>query len=129
MTKLEGRIVSGKGEAKEYLSDPAYQSKFEKLLGFSPFPGTLNMEVSKVRRKLFQNSTHMRRMESFSDNGTEYIGMDIYICQHGETEIGVLDLDVTDHEFHTVEMVSPVKLRDEFNLQDGDYFYVQNRNS
>ena len=129
MTKLEGKITSGKGEAKRYMSDRNYQSKFEQLLGFQPFPGTLNMEVSEERRQVFQEETKMIRMDSFSHGSQDYIGMDIYRCKHQETEIGLLDLDVTDHGFHVVEMVSSVRLRDKFNLQDGDYFYVQDRNS
>jgi riboflavin kinase len=43
--KLFGRVVSGKGEGRYYMSLPPYKEKFKNILGFEPYEGTLNIKL------------------------------------------------------------------------------------
>ena len=43
---LSGTVVSGIGEGKYYMSLPAYKQQFKVVLGFEPYPGTLNIRLS-----------------------------------------------------------------------------------
>ena len=43
--KLFGRVVSGKGEGKYYMSLPPYKEKFKNILEFEPYEGTLNIKL------------------------------------------------------------------------------------
>ena len=44
---LKGRVVSGKHEARFFTLLPHYQKFFRKILGLAPYPGTLNVILSR----------------------------------------------------------------------------------
>lgn len=44
--KLEGYVVSGLGEGAFYMSLEGYRKAFEKVLGYVPYPGTLNIKLT-----------------------------------------------------------------------------------
>src|SRR5437764_499102 len=43
---LTGAVKAGLGEGRYYLSRPGYVSQFESKLGWAPYPGTLNLELT-----------------------------------------------------------------------------------
>src|SRR3990172_8998141 len=52
--KFEGRVASGIGQGAQFLALDWVQSQLQQLLGFTPFPGTLNLRVEQnVRDALF----------------------------------------------------------------------------
>lgn len=122
--KVSGKLFSGMGAGEEYLSKQPYQEKFDEILGFKPFPGTLNIRVDeeKVERIRERDS---ERLESFEHEETEYSGMDIYRCEVNGVEAAYLDLDVTDYEDNVLEIIAPIGLRDLMDLEDGDEIFVQ----
>ena len=42
---LSGKVTSGLGEGRYYLSQPGYVVQFTERLGYTPYPGTLNVRV------------------------------------------------------------------------------------
>ncbi|ERH01041.1 MAG: transcriptional regulator of a riboflavin/FAD biosynthetic operon [Halonotius sp. J07HN6] len=42
---LTGSVTSGMGEGKHYITLPGYERQFETKLGYTPFPGTLNIDL------------------------------------------------------------------------------------
>ncbi len=44
---MKGIVCSGAGEGKKYISIPEYKRQIEEKFNFSPYEGTLNLEVSK----------------------------------------------------------------------------------
>lgn len=112
------------GAGEEYLSKEPYQQRFKEILGYRPFPGTLNLrvdeeDVEKIRK------LDSERLESFEHEETEYSGMDIYRCEIQGIEAAYLDLDITDYEDDVIEIVAPVGLRDMLGLEDGDEVEVE----
>ena len=54
---VTGEVFSGLGEAAKYISMEGYMKQFKSKLGFSPYPGTLNLKLLsdndlKVRKLL-----------------------------------------------------------------------------
>src|SRR3990172_8801524 len=45
--ELKGTLVSGMGEGAYYMSLKGYTKQFKEKLGYIPFPGTLNVKLSK----------------------------------------------------------------------------------
>src|ERR1700686_3971936 len=43
--RFTGHIASGLGEGRYYLSQPGYVVQFTERLGYTPYPGTLNVRV------------------------------------------------------------------------------------
>jgi riboflavin kinase len=122
--KVSGKLFSGMGAGEEYLSKELYQERFREILGYKPFPGTLNLrvdgeEVEEIRE------LESERLESFEHEDKEYSGMDIYRCEIRGIEAAYLDLDVTDYEGNVLEIVAPVGLRDMLGLEDGDRVEVE----
>lgn len=118
--KLEGKIFSGMGVGKEYISMKPYQEKIESIMDFRPFPGTLNIrcEGGKVE-KIFDN-LEASRIESFKFEGETYSGIDVYEAELRGFPVAVLRMDVTDYGPEVVEVVAEESLRDKLGLEDGD---------
>ena len=57
---LNGTVQSGLGEGAYYMSLRPYTDQFLEILGFSPFPGTLNVQ-------LLPNSTFQRQWLSSAE--------------------------------------------------------------
>jgi riboflavin kinase len=117
--KVVGKLFSGMGAGEEYLSKQPYQEKFQEILGFKPFPGTLNLRVDEDKIEEIHD-LDSERLESFEHEETEYSGMDVYRCKIKGVEAAYLDLDVTDYEENVLEIVAPVQLRDLLGLEDGE---------
>ena len=43
--KLTGQVASGLNRAHKFMAQPHYQEQFEEILGYSAWPGTLNVKV------------------------------------------------------------------------------------
>jgi len=124
--KFKATARSGKKEAQDYLEMDGYQARIEQILGFKPFPGTLNLEVdSDTYRELKEGS--VQRLESFEANGEHYPGGFLYpISVEGE-EAAVLEPDITDHPPELLEVVAENRLRSKIKAQDGDTLVCKTR--
>ena len=52
---LIGTITTGMGDAKKFLSLTGYLDQFRSLLGYEPFPGTLNITLNASSTQLKSN--------------------------------------------------------------------------
>lgn len=118
--ELEGRVVSGIGRGASYIGMNTYQKRFKEVLGFSPYPGTLNIEVDEEDRAAFQDVAEGVEIDSFVVDGEQYSAVTAYPAEIDGVQVGVLDLEITDHPERIVEIIAPVNLRDELDLEDGD---------
>ncbi len=50
--RVRGRVVAGLGVGGRFVSDPYYSLAFSRLLGCTPYPGTLNIESDTDWREL-----------------------------------------------------------------------------
>jgi len=123
--KISGKLFSGMGAGEEYLSKPPYQEKFKEILGYRPFPGTLNLRLEDKDLVEEIRSREHERLESFEHEETEYSGIDIYPCEIMGVEAAYLDLDVTDYGDEVLELIAPIELRDLLGLEDGDEVEVE----
>ncbi len=121
---IEGRVFSGVGEGKYYLSKDGYQRQFASLLGFKPYPGTLNLRVSAPRsldanRQLRQRSG--RRLDGFKEKDRTFGGARCYPCQiDGKNAGAIIVPERTHYPEDVVELLAPVFLRKVLHVRDGD---------
>ena len=125
--KVSGKLFSGMGAGEEYLSKQPYQEKFKEILGFKPYPGTLNLRIDQ-EKILEIHEQDSERLESFEHEETEYSGMNIYRCEINGVEAAYLDLDITDYEENVLEIIAPIGLRDLMGLEDGENVEVEFQN-
>ncbi|WP_414837428.1 DUF120 domain-containing protein [Candidatus Nanosalina sp. VS9-1] len=118
--ELQGKIFTGMGVGKEYISMKPYQDKIESITGFRPFPGTLNTGVKEEKVQEVLESSEASRIEGFEFKDEEYSGIDVYPVEVEGVEAAVLRMDVTDYGPEVVEIVAEENLRDKLGLEDGD---------
>ena len=122
--KLEGKVTTGKGTAKKFLSLKPYKDRIEEKTGFRPFPGTLNLKVNTHKLEKFKENRGGKSIDGFEYEGRDYGGLKLYTAKIEDLEAAVLDIDRSDHEENIVEVISPVKLRDELGLEDGQRLQI-----
>jgi len=114
---LEGRVVSGLGEGRYYLSQTEYIVQIEKLLGFRPFPGTLNIRLSPGSPALPEQSG--RIINGFESNGRAFGDVIVFPARIKNTECALIIPRRTHHR-DAVEIIAAENLRNALGLNDGD---------
>ncbi|OVE85524.1 DUF120 domain-containing protein [Natronolimnobius baerhuensis] len=129
---LEGTVTSGMGEGRHYISLPGYQRQFEDRLGYEPFPGTLNVDLREdsVRRRSAVSSLEPVSIDGWEDDDRTYGPAVCYPAtietSDGETYEGAHTIapERTHHDEDQLEVIAPIKLRDELALEDDDFVTV-----
>lgn len=115
--EIKGIIVSGTHEGY-FMSLDVYQGEFKEKLGFKPFPGTLNLEISKKDAKsLIDLREHMGIIK-----GSGKFGDVKFLPAQLNREIsGAILFPVkTEHSDEILEFVAEENLRKAYHFKDGD---------
>jgi len=126
---IKGRVVSGLGEGRIFLSMPYYMESFKKMLGFEPYPGTLNVliydKLSLQNRILLDVSRHLLIPE-FKDKDRVLGAVKAYPASiNGLSPAAVVIPLRTTHPKSVIEVISPYKLREKLNLEDGSEVTIE----
>ena len=126
---VTGKVFTGLGEGRYYLSKPGYRRQFVSLLGFMPYPGTLNLRVtdpSSRRSLLTLRAQSGIPVAGFVDKDRTFGGARCYPVKiQGKVEAAVIVPERTHYPDDVVELLSPVFLRKALNLSDGDEVRVE----
>lgn len=123
---LTGTVSEGDGEGAYYMSQPFYERGFEELFGFTPFPGTLNLQVEgkdleTVRVLRTQDALEIPKVQTPERT---FGGVTGYPAEVEDIEAALIFPHRTRHE-RVAEVIAPVRLRDALDLEDGDELAVQ----
>ena len=123
---LAGAVTSGMGEGRHYISLPGYMRQFREKLGYEPFAGTLNIDLTEesVRARRRLNGVEPVTIEGWEDDDRTYGPAYCYpasVSAGGETYEGahVIAPERTHHGDDHLEVIAPEKLRDALGLEDG----------
>jgi len=120
---LEGEVFSGLGEGAYYVSRPVYMRQFREKLGFTPFPGTLNVRLRKkhLKDRSLMESIGCIEIEGFR-NGTRSFGAGrcYRVLVNGEAEAFVVVALRGHYGEDVLEILAPANLRKRLKLEDGD---------
>lgn len=117
--KLHGLVVSGLGEGRYYLSKPGYVSQFETKLGYTPFPGTLNVRLPRDEATVV---AELKRepgivIEGFEAEGRSFGGAHCHGARVADRRCHLVIPDRT-HYTDVLEFIAPVNLREILRLKD-----------
>jgi riboflavin kinase len=124
--ELEGTIVSGLGEGKYYLSIRGYTKQFEELLGFTPYPGTLNIKLadeSAAARVRLDNLAPIH-ISSFKTSNRTYGGIKSYVASIGGIDGAIIVPDRTHYHNDIIETIAPVSIKKTLKIDNGDLIKV-----
>ena len=126
---LDGTVTSGMGEGKHYISLSGYMQQFRDRLGYEPFAGTLNVELTaasvRARDELEAQTDDATPIDGWEDGDRTFGPATCYEARV-ESDAGSYDgahvivPERTHHDATQLELIAPVKLRDELALSDGD---------
>ncbi len=124
---LKGRVFTGFGEGRYYVSIPYYMRKFKEVLGFEPYPGTLNLRLTpdsiKVRKML--EVMEGIGIPGYRNKFRRYGGVKCFKASiEGEIEGAVLLIERTHYGPDVIEIISPYNLREKLGLSDGSLVKV-----
>ncbi len=124
---FHGTLFTGLGEGGYYISLAGYRRQFIKLLGFEPFPGTLNLTIGpgeiELRKQL--NFLDALELSGFSQGGRSYGPARCFRARvESRYDAGALIIERTHHGESVLEVISPLDLRKTLSLKDGDRVHV-----
>lgn len=114
---LNGKVISGEGNGKKYLCLPWVKKQVEEKLGFTPYLGTLNLQLSTgsvARRKLLEKTSVL---QIFPPKGY-CTGIVFKACING-TECAIVIPQVKNYPQSLLEIIASENLREKFHLTDG----------
>nr|WP_255666368.1 CTP-dependent riboflavin kinase [Haladaptatus sp. DYF46] len=125
---VRGIVTSGFGRGKKFVAMEGYAHQFERELGYEPHPGTLNLELdAPVRERLARLDP--TRLDGWEADDRSFGAVDCYpAVVPGSTDSVPLHFVLphrTDYDTSTIELISPVNLRERFGLSDGTAFEIR----
>jgi len=118
MLHVKGRVKQGSKRGAYFVS--LYRDRIIKACGFEPFPGTLNVECQELARMPYRANF----ITSFTKNGKQFGAVWCYPALIFNTAAAVIMPEETQHNSHTIEVISQYCLRTKFKLKDGDYVKI-----
>lgn len=120
---FRGEVFSGIGKGRYYVGHPEYQRRFSQALGYTPYPGTLNVRLLEASAK--EQAAALRtkkgiRIDSFMIAGETFSALTCHDGTMAGERVTVLLIDITHYNESVVELISPVFLRGTLGLKDGD---------
>lgn len=128
LLRLEGRLVRGLGEGVYYVSLPGYRRQFIDALGFDPYPGTLNIQLSlndKSVRRALESSPQPIIVKGFTSRGRTFGDVKCFPATINEEVNGaVILIHRTHHDDGIIELIAPGDLRAQMGLTEGSQVKV-----
>jgi riboflavin kinase len=124
---LRGRVVSGLGEGRYYMSLEPYIRQFVRMLGFEPYPGTLNIRLgaSEVAARKRLDQLEWISIEGFTAEGRTFGRARCLPCKIGATPCGIVIPGRSHYPDDVLEIIAPVSLRDTYYLTDSDEVSIE----
>jgi len=114
-------VASGLGDGQHYISMEGYRSQIRRLLGFDPFPGTLNL---RLKAPFALNEEDAILVDGFISAGRSYGSCRCYPCRIDGLRCAIIRPDRSAYPSNLIEIIAPISLREAMNLQDGDMVEV-----
>jgi riboflavin kinase len=118
---FKGRVISGMGEGTYYTKQSGYANQFKKKLGFTPYPGTFNIEIEYIERnklKLLRNHNGIT-IDEFKNENRTFGSVICYKATVNDVE-GAIVVPKRSHYASVLEVISPYCLRERLGVDDGD---------
>ncbi|MGD0230578.1 MAG: DUF120 domain-containing protein [Syntrophorhabdales bacterium] len=115
--KVSGTVVKGLGVSASFLSIPWVENQIVEKLGFSPYFGTLNIDVQDSNIQEALKALPAKRIISAEQGFCDAL---VFEGTVGGYPCGVILPLVPDYPGAILEIVAPVHLKKTLGLTDGD---------
>ncbi len=123
---LRGKVITGMAEGAYYMGQKAYQDQFSMILDFTPFPGTLNLQI--LDEDTIQNFERLLRLpgkfiSGFKDGDRVFGKVFIwptFILLNGKKIPAAIVRPERTHHTNQIELISPDHIKEKYGVKDGD---------
>jgi CTP-dependent riboflavin kinase len=119
---IAGKIISGAGEGAYFTQIDWVQQQCDEKLGFKPYPGTLNLEISEEYLSIVESLDQKIRIELISPD-PNFCNARVFPVSLGDI-IGAIILPeekVRVHPKNIIEIIAPMNIKASLNVKDGDF--------
>ncbi|MBD3390321.1 DUF120 domain-containing protein [Candidatus Micrarchaeota archaeon] len=122
-----GRIVRGSDEGKYYVSIPTYKNRMKQALGFTPFPGTLNIELeeTQIEHRIALREHRPIMIKGFRQGGRSFGPVELYSCRVEGYEGALIFPFRSHHGLRVLEIISPYDLSKKLDVSKGSKIKVE----
>ena len=123
---LRGKVIKGMGEGAYYMSQEGYKQQFTVMLGYTPFPGTLNLQLLEEKSirdfdQLLRSPTKF--IPDFQKEnrrfGKVFVWPTYLVIGNQKIDSAIIRPDRTHHN-NQVELIAEVSIKKTYQIQDGD---------
>ena len=118
---IHGKVQSGMGEGGYYICQNQYLTQFREKLGFSPFEGTLNVQIDPedIGKLDVIKSFAGTLISGFSDEGRSFGDVIAYKAKIRNIDCAII-VPERSHYTDIIEIICQYHLRRTLSLEDGD---------
>jgi riboflavin kinase, archaea type len=117
---IKGKVVSGIGQGAYYICQKNYSVQFQKKLGFSPFCGTLNLEINENELNAIKLGLNAIKIQGFNSSKRSFGALDCFKAKINDSiKAGIVFPERTSHPENIIELIAPYNLRKKLKLKDG----------
>ncbi len=122
---FHGTVFRGLGQASYFIGLQGYRKQCLRLLGFLPYPGTLNLRLDSpleiYQSRLLKHSYEGIQLEGFVYNKQEYAPLKCFKAVVNDSyQWAILYTDRTHYNDSVIEIISPSRLRDKLVVAEDD---------
>ncbi len=120
---VSGEVISGMGEGKYYMELTGYKKQFTKKLGFTPYPGTLNLKLKStedIRARQILGDIEGIDIKGFKSGERTFGPVKCFTAKIDSIAGAVIIPIRTHHGANTLEVIAPENIRDKIGLNEGD---------
>ena len=119
---LKGKVFTGEGNGKKFVSLPWVKRQIEENLGFTPFLGTLNLKLTSQSASLRKQLENADPIKIYPTTGY-CVGL-LFKAFIGKEKCAVILPQIKDYPENVLEIIAPVNLRTMLSLNDDDSLVV-----
>jgi riboflavin kinase len=115
VSTISGEVSEGIREGAWYID--RYASRIKKLVGYTPYSGTLNIRVQPSDVSSLLAERIPLRIESFTFENRTLGGVSIFPAKVDGVDAAILIPDRTRYGPEIIEVIAPLNLRKRFRLE------------
>ena len=120
--KIAGKIISGTGQGAVFTQLEWVKEQCMQKLGFAPWPGTLNLEISADPADVIEELKERKGIELISPDANYCSGHVLPVSiQSLQAAIVIPAEDVRVHAKNIIEIIAPEMLKTALEVNDGDW--------
>ena len=123
---ITGKIVSGAGEGAYFTQIDWVQQQCVEKLGFKPYPGTRNLQISEEFLPTIESLNQKKAIELISPDA-KFCNAAVFRISLREISGAIIlpEEKVRIHPKNIIEIIAPLNLKAALNMNYGDFLKIK----